>query len=252
MSLNSQTPSLSGKVALVTGGSRGIGAAIVQRLAREGAKVAFTYASSAEAAEKLVAGIKNEGGTALMLKADSASETDLRAAVESTKNQLGPLDIFVSNAGVLVMGDISTLPMAEVDRGIAINVRATVIGIQASAAAMNDGGRIITIGSVTGVKTGVPGASVYSLTKAALIGLARGAAIDLAPRRITVNNIQPGPIATDMNPADGPHAGWLTNLIPLKRLGEDSEVASLVAYLSSPEAAFITGASLTIDGGFTA
>jgi 3-oxoacyl-[acyl-carrier protein] reductase len=135
---------------------------------------------------------------------------------------------------------------------LSVNVRAAVLGIQRAAQSMNDGGRILTIGSVTAIRTGFPGSSIYSMTKSALAGLVRGAAIDLAPRNITVNNIQPGPTATDMNPADGPHVGMLTKLIPLRRFGKDTEIASLAAYLASDEAAFITGASFTIDGGYVA
>lgn len=243
---------LKGKVVLVTGGSRGIGAAIVRRLASEGALVAFTYVSSAEKALTLVSEIEKNGSTALAIKADSASETDIRNAVHETVQAFGKLDIFVSNAGQLLIQDLEHLQVEALDRMLAVNVRAVVLGTQAAAAAMADGGRIMTIGSVSGVRTGVGGGSVYSMTKAALSGFVRGAAIDLAPRAITVNNIQPGPTATDMNPADGPHVEWLTKLIPLKRFGRDSEIASLIAYLATEDAGFITGASLTVDGGYTA
>ena len=243
---------LTGKVALVTGGSRGIGAGVVRRLAADGARVAFTYISSDTKAMGLVDEIKSAGGAAFAIKADSASETDLRKAVKQVVAKYGALDIFVSNAGVLSVGEITALKSEELDRLLAINVRAVVLGIQSAAAAMNDGGRIMTIGSVAAVRTGVPGASIYSMTKSALVGLVRGAAIDLAPRGITVNNIQPGPTATDMNPPDSPHADWLTKAIPLRRLGKDSEIASLVAYLATKDAGFITGTSLTIDGGYLA
>ena len=148
--------------------------------------------------------------------------------------------------------ELEQIQTDELDRMLAVNVRAIVIGTQAAAAVMKSGGRIMTIGSVSGVRTGVGGGSVYSLTKAALAGFVRGAAIDLAPRAITVNNIQPGPTATDMNPAEGPHVDWLTKLIPLGRFGKDREIASLIAYLATEDAGFITGASLTVDGGYTA
>lgn len=243
---------LCGKVALVTGGSRGIGAGIVRRLAADGAAVAFTYVSSKEKAESLVLEIGGDGGSAVAIQADSASETDIRSAMAAAVTALGPLDIFVNSAGLLLGGGIDAVKIEDVDRLWAVNVRAAVIGIQSAAVAMKDGGRIVTIGSVGAVRTGVAGASIYSMTKSALVGLVRGAAIDLAPRAITVNNVQPGPTATDMNPADGPFTDWLLQRIPLGRFGKDAEVAGLVAYLATDEAAFITGASLTVDGGYTA
>jgi 3-oxoacyl-[acyl-carrier protein] reductase len=238
-----------GKVALVTGGSKGIGAGIVRRLAADGAAVAFTYSSSEEKALQLVREITSEGGKVLSLKADSASEEELRAAVAKTTEALGGLDIFVSNAGILIRGPIDTYRLEDFDRMVAINVRAAFVGIQASAQDMKDGGRIVLIGSNTAIRTAFPGASVYSMTKAALTGLVRGAAIDLAPRAITVNNVQPGPTDTDMASS---HAELIKPLIPLKRMGSVSEVASFVSYLASEEAGFITGASLTIDGGYVA
>src|SRR6202166_974358 len=229
-----QTKSFKGKVALVTGGSRGIGAGIVRRLAADGASVAFTYSSSKEKALQLVSEIGSTGGKALSLKADSASAEELRAAVARTAEAFGTLDIFVSNAGILTRGAIDTYTLEDFDRMVAINVRAAFVGIQAAAQEMNDGGRIVIIGS---------------MTKAALTGLVRGAAIDLAPRAITVNNVQPGPTATDMTSS---LAEVVKPLIPLKRMGDVSEVASFVSYLASEEAGFITGASLTIDGGYVA
>jgi 3-oxoacyl-[acyl-carrier protein] reductase len=162
---------------------------------------------------------------------------------------LGPLDIFVSNAGILIRGTIDTYSLDDLDRMIAINIRAAFVGVQAAAKVMNDGGRIILIGSNTAIRTAFPGASVYSMTKAALTGLVRGAAIDLAPRAITINNVQPGPTATEMSSR---HAEMVKPFIPLRRMGEVSEVASFVSYLASKEAGFITGASLTIDGGYVA
>jgi 3-oxoacyl-[acyl-carrier protein] reductase len=244
-----QTNSFAGKVALVTGGSKGIGAGIVRRLARDGASVAFTYSSSEEKALRLVREIESAGGKVLALKADSASAKELRAAVAGTTEAFGPLNIFVSNAGILTMGTIDTYSLEDFDHMVAINVRAAFVGIQAAAHEMNDGGRIVLIGSNTAIRTAFPGGSVYSMTKAALAGLVRGVAIDLAPRAITVNNVQPGPTATDMSSA---HADLVKQLIPLKRMGDVSEVASFVSYLASEEASFITGASLTIDGGYVA
>jgi len=241
--------SFTGKVALVTGGSRGIGAGIVRRLASDGVSVAFTYSSSEEKALQLVREIESVGGRALALKANSASAEELRAAVLKTAEILGPLDIFVSNAGIATLGTIDTYSLEDFDRSVDINVRAAFIGVQAAAREMKDGGRIILIGSNTAIRTAFPGGSIYSMTKAALTGLVRGAAIDLAPRAITVNNVQPGPTATDMG---SPHADLVKPFIPLKRMGDVSEIAGFVSYLASEEAGFITGASLTIDGGYVA
>ena len=244
-----QAKSFKGKVALVTGGSRGIGAGIVRRLASDEASVAFTYSNSEEKALQLVREIESLGGKALALKADSAYAEELQSAVIKAIESLGPLDIFVSNAGILMRGTIDTYSLEDFDRMVAVNIRAAFIGIQAAAGKMKDGGRIIVIGSNTAIRTAFPGASIYSMTKAALTGLVRGAAIDLAPRAITVNNVQPGPTATDMTSAV---AEMVKPLIPLKRMGDISEIASFVSYLASEEAGFITGASLTIDGGYVA
>lgn len=243
---------LSGKVALVAGGSRGIGAGIVRRLARDGASVVFTYASSQTRAEQLVQEVATSGGTVKAFQADSSSSQSIYDAVAFTVKEFGSLDVYVNNAGVLLHGSIGEFSLDALDKMIAVNIRAAVVGIQAASRSMNEGGRIITIGSAAAIRTGFPGSSIYSMTKSALTGLVRGAAIDLASRNITVNNIQPGPIATDMNPADGPHVEMLTKLIPLRRFGTDKEVASLVAYLATAEAGFITGVSLTVDGGYVA
>jgi 3-oxoacyl-[acyl-carrier protein] reductase len=245
----SQANSFKGKVALVTGGSRGIGAGIVRRLAADGASVAFTYASSEEKALQLVREIESSGGNALALKADSASADELQGAVSKAVESFGVLDIFVSNAGILNLGRIDTYGLEDFDRIVAINIRGTFVGLQAASKAMKDGGRIILIGSNTAIRTAFPGSSAYSMTKAALTGLVRGAAIDLAPRAITVNNLQPGPTATDMT---SEHVEMVKPLIPLRRLGEVLEIASFVCYLASEEAGFITGASLTVDGGYVA
>jgi len=193
--------------------------------------------------------IKHAGGNALPIKADSASAEDVRAAVDQVAKELGELDIFVNNAGILILGGVDRYSLEDFDRMLAINVRAAFVGIQAASEHMKGGGRIILIGSITAVRTAFPGSSVYSMTKAALTGLVRGAAIDLAPRAITVNNVQPGPTATDMS---APHAELAKTLIPLGRMADVSEIAGLVSYLASDEAGFITGASLTIDGGYIA
>jgi len=244
-----QAKSFKGKVALVTGGSKGIGAGIVRRLASDGAKVAFTYSNSEEKARHLVREIESSAGNALALKADSADAEELQSAVIKAAEFFGQLDIFVSNAGILGLGTIDTYSLEDFDRMVAINIRAAFVGIQAAARKMKEGGRIIVIGSNTAIRTAFPGGSIYSMTKAALTGLVRGAAIDLAPRAITVNNIQPGPTTTDMTSA---HAEMIKQFIPLRRMGETSEIASFVSYLASEEAGFITGASLTIDGGYVA
>jgi 3-oxoacyl-[acyl-carrier protein] reductase len=241
--------SFTGKVALVTGGSRGIGEGVVRRFASDGAAVAFTYSNSQEKAKRLATKIEAAGGKALPIKADSASADDIRAAVDQVAKELSELDIFVNNAGILIRGTIGSYSLEDLDRMLDINVRAVFVGIQAASEHMKDGGRIILIGSNTAVRTAFPGASVYSMTKAALTGLVRGAAIDLAPRAITVNNVQPGPTATDMS---APHAEEVKTLVLLGRMADVSEIAGFVSYLASDEAGFITGSSLTIDGGYIA
>src|SRR5258707_2376892 len=202
--------SFAGKVVLVTGGSRGIGEGIVRRLASDGAAVAFTYFNSEEKAKRLASEIEAAGGNVLPIKVDSASAEDVRAAVDQGGKELGELDIFVNNAGILIPGGVDRYSHEDFDRMLAINVRAAFVSIQAASEHMKGGGRIILIGSVTAVRTAFPGSSVYSLTKAALTGLVRGAAIDLAPRAITVNHVQPGAPATGMS---APHAEFAKNLI---------------------------------------
>ena len=248
----SNSHSLSGKVALVTGGSRGIGAAIVRRLANDGAAVAFTYSNARGKAEELVAKIEGQGGEAMAIKADSADPKAVWGAVAETVKELGRLDILVNNAGILLRGGIDTFSLEDFDRMIAVNVRPVFVGAQAAGRHMSDGGRIIVIGSVTANRSGFPGSSVYSMTKAAVAVLARGLAIDFAPRGITVNTIQPGPTETDMNPADGPHSEQVKNLVPLKRMGRADEIAAMVAFVASAEASFVTGAALSVDGGYLA
>ena len=240
---------LSGKSALVTGGSRGIGAAIVRRLATEGAPVSFTYAVSDEKAAALVAEIETDGGRALPIKADSADPQALQRAVAETVSRFGHLDILVNNAGILLRGPVADFSLVDFDRMIAINVRAVFVATQAAVAHMGEGGRIITVGSVTADRSGFPGASVYSMTKAAVAALTRGMARDLGSRGITVNTVQPGPTETDMNTDENIRA-ILRPMLALGRLGRDSEIASLIAYLASPEASFVTGAAITIDGGY--
>lgn len=244
--------SLDGKVAIVQGGSRGIGAAIVRRLAREGAAVAFTYASSAARADALVAEVTANGGKSLAICADSADVAALQQAVRQVAEHFGKLDILVNNAGVLSWAPTEEFPLDELDRTFAINIRGVFVASQEAARHMNDGGRIINIGSTNAERVPVAGGAVYAMSKSALVGLVKGMARDLGPRRITVNNVQPGPIDTEMNPADGEFADQLKALMALDRYGKDDEIAAFVAYLAGPEAGYITGASLTIDGGFSA
>jgi 3-oxoacyl-[acyl-carrier protein] reductase len=243
---------LTGKTALVQGGSRGIGAGIVKRLAAEGAAVAFTYVSSEAKAKELQDSITATGGKALAIHADSADEKAIRAAVASTVQAFGGLDILVNNAGVLAIGPLEDFSMEDFDRTLDINVRSVFIATQAAAQHMKEGGRIINIGSTNADRMPFAGGGVYAMSKSALVGLTKGLARDLGPRGITINNVQPGPVDTDMNPASGDFADSLIPLMAVGRYGHVEEVASFVSYLAGPEAGYITGASLTIDGGFGA
>lgn len=245
----SHTP-LAGKVALVTGGSRGLGAAIVRRLASEGAHVAFTYVSSADKARALAEQVETLGVRALAIQADAASPEAVEQAVHQTAKELGRLDILVNNAGIAAGGPIEEASLEDFDRQFAVNVRGVFVAIKAAARYLKEGGRIINIGSVLGDSVPLPGVAVYSATKSAVAGLTRGAARDFGPRGITVNTVQPGPIDTDMNPADGPSAEAQRALLAIKRHGKAEEIAAAVAYLASPGAAFVTGISLNVDGGF--
>ena len=242
---------LAGKIALVTGGSRGIGAAIVNRLAHDGAAVAFTYAASADQAKSIVSGIKSRGAKALAIEADSADPDAVKNAVAQTVSDLGRLDILVNNAGILIRGTVDQYGLADFDKMVAVNIRAVFVGIQAALPHLGPGSRIITTGSVVADRSGFQGASVYSMTKGAVASMTRGLARDLGPRGITVNAIQPGPTDTDMNDDESTRA-MLRPLMALGRTGRATEVASLVAYLAGPESSFITGAALTIDGGYLA
>jgi len=241
---------LAGKVAFVTGGSRGIGESIVKRLASEGAAVAFTYASSSLKAEQLASEINENGGKALALHADSQDVTAMNKAIAQAVAAFGRIQILVNNAGVFDAKPYDQFTIEEFDRMVAVNIKAVFAAVQAVAPAMGEGDRIITIGSVNGDATGFPGMSLYAMSKAAVAGLTRGLARDLGPHGVTVNNIQPGPVDTDMNPADGPDAGSMRSLMALGRHGTTMEIAGLVAYLASSEAAYITGASIDINGGF--
>ena len=246
------TKTLQGKVAFVQGGSRGIGASIVKRLAREGAKVAFTYVSSAKRADALVNEVIADSGEAFAIMADSADAAAVQQAIRTAVAHFGGLDILVNNAGVLAWGSTEELTLEQLDHTLAINVRSVFVASQEASRHMTDGGRIINIGSTNAQRIPVAGGAVNAMSKSALVGLAKGMARDLGPRGITVNNVQPGPVDTEMNPADGEGAEYLKGLMALGRYGRAEEVSSFVAYLAGTEAGFITGASLTIDGGFSA
>ena len=243
---------LEGKRALVTGGSRGIGAAIVKRLAREGAQVALTYVGNHDQASETVKAAQAFGRRALAVQEDSADAKAVVAAVDRTVRELGGIDILVNNAGIAVIAPIETYRLADLDRTLAVNVRAVFVATQAAVKHMEAGGRIINVGSCNAERMPFAGGGVYAMSKAALVGLVKGLARDLGPRGITINNVQPGPVDTDMNPATGDFAKMLIQQMALPRYGTGDEIASLVAYLASPEAAYVTGASLSIDGGFTA
>jgi 3-oxoacyl-[acyl-carrier protein] reductase len=250
--MTNTTLCLAGKVALVTGGSRGIGAAIARRLARQGAAVVITYNASPEKAEDVVRAIEAAGGRALAVRADSADVSALRSAVVTTVEAFGGIDILVNNALVLMLGTVDQFSVDDFDRMVAGNVRAVFVAVQEAARHLKPGGRVINIGSMVADRTGFPGGSFYGMTKAAVASLTRGLAIDLAPRGVTVNNVQPGPTETDMNPRGGPHHDLVVSMLPVKRAGTADEIAGMVSYLTSSEAALVTGASLTIDGGLTA
>ena len=244
---------LENRRALVTGGSRGIGAAIVRRLAFEGADVALTYVTNPALANETAQAAREFGVEALPIRADSSDPRAVVYAVERTVQELGGIDILVNNAGIAVIAPIDEYRLEDFDRTLAVNVRAVFVATQAAVKHMQPGGRVITIGSCNAERMPFAGGSVYAMSKAALVGLVKGLARDLAPRGITINNVQPGPVATDMNPDTGDFARMLLErAMALPRYGTAEEIASLVAYLASPEASYVTGASLTIDGGFTA
>ena len=239
---------LEGKAALVIGGTRGIGAAISRRLAADGATVAAVYGNRSEAAEQLVAALPR----AFALKADVSDAAALTAAIDQAHAQAGRLDILVSVAGLAVTGPPESYPADAFDRTFALNVRAPFTAAIRAAALMGEGGRIVTIGSIVADRTPGAGAALYAASKAALGGMTRGLARDLGARGITVNLVQPGPIDTERNPADGPDADANRAPLAIRRHGTPDEVAGLVAYLVSAGAGFITGATYNIDGGWSA
>ncbi|MFJ4582601.1 SDR family oxidoreductase [Streptomyces echinatus] len=243
---------LNGRTALVTGGSRGIGAATARRLAQAGADVALTYVQGKDAAEAVVRDIEATGRRAVALRADSADAAEAADAVRRAAEELGGLDVLVNNAAVGLMGPMEGLSLADVDQVLAVNVRGAFLAAQAAAAVMTDGGRIITIGSCVTARVPGPGATLYAMSKSAVIGLTKALARELAGRGITANVVHPGPTDTDMNPADGPYADGQAAMTSLGRFGTAEEVASMVTFLAGPEAAYVTGTEFSVDGGYGA
>lgn len=243
---------LKGKAALVTGGGRGIGAAIARRLAADGAAVAITYVSAPDRAKAVVAEIEALGGKALAIHAPAQDAAAVVSAVDEAAKAFGRLDILVNNAGIGAFAPIDALTLEAFDDVFAVNVRAVFVGTQAALKHMGEGGRIITIGSINADRIPFPGGAAYAATKAAVQAFTRGIARDLGPRGITANVVQPGPVDTELNPADGPFADILKPLMAIPKYAEGEDVAGLVSYLASPESRFVTGAALNVDGGFGA
>jgi 3-oxoacyl-[acyl-carrier protein] reductase len=243
---------LEGKIALITGGSRGIGAAVAKRLAADGASVAITYVKDAKAASDVVKAIERAGRKAIAIQADATDADAIAAAVERTVAIFGRLDVLVNNAGTAIPKKFEETTLEELDRVIDINVRGVFVTTQAALKHMNDGGRIIMIGSSVGERVMVPGLVPYSATKGAVKIFTQGLSREVGSRRITVNNVQPGPIDTDLNPAAGDWAVPQKAGTSLGRYGHVDEVASLVAFVAGPESSYITGANLTVDGGMNA
>ena len=240
---------LQGKRAVVTGGSRGIGAAIAQRLAEDGADVIITYAGNHEAAQASVAAIEAQGVKGKAIQADAADSAAVTDAIDAAGAELGGIDILVHNAGVGHFGAIGEDTIEDYRRVLGVNVDGVIAGTLAAVPYLSQGGRVLIVGSVMGNTAMMAGAAAYSASKSAVQGLARGWARDLAPREVLVNVIQPGPIDTDMNPADGPMSEHLKGLVPLGRYGRAEEVAALASFLASEDASYITGTTINIDGG---
>ena len=244
---------LEGKIALVTGGSRGIGAATAVRLAEDGAHVAITYEKAADRAAEVVARIEGLGRKAIAIQADAADADAVTTAVDHATEALGGLDILVNNAGILPTGTIDQITIADVDRVLAVNVRAVFAAVMAAVRHLPDGGRIITVGSYLGAeRVPRPGLSLYAASKSALVGLTRALARDLGPRGITAVLVQPGPTDTDMNPADGPRGEGSRAASALGRHAEPIDIAASVAHAAGPAGRFITGSAITVDGGSAA
>jgi 3-oxoacyl-[acyl-carrier protein] reductase len=243
---------LTGRVALVTGGSRGIGASVAERLAGRGAAVAITYARAADKAQAVARRLEVNGGQVLVLKADHADPGAPATAVDKVVAKLGRLDILVNNAGIYAGGPLDEVTVAEVDQILAVDVRAVFLAAQAAARHMAPGARIINIGSSLAERVPGPTLTLYAMSKSALVGLTKGLARDLAPRGIAVTLVQPGPIDTEMNPEDGPAGPFLSQVTALGHYGSTEDVAAAVEYLASDGARYVTGAALTVDGGFAA
>jgi len=246
------TKKLDGKIALVTGGSRGIGAAIAKRLAADGANVAITYTKGADAAASVVKEIERTGGKAIAILADASDADAVKAAVEKTVSTFGRLDVLVNNAGTAIPKKFEETSLEELNRVININVRGIFVATQAALKHMKSGGRIIMIGSCVGERMMTPGLVPYSATKGAVKMFTQGLSREVGSRGITVNNVQPGPIDTDLNPAAGEWAVPQKAATALGRYGSVDEVAALVAFVAGPESSYITGANLTVDGGTNA
>jgi 3-oxoacyl-[acyl-carrier protein] reductase len=244
--------SLTNKIALVTGGSRGIGAGIAKRLATDGASVAITYTKGADAAASVVKEIERAGGRAIAIEADAANAEAVTAAVEKTIATFGRLDVLVNNAGTAIPKPFEETSLEELDKVVNINLRGTFVATQAALRHMQDGGRIIMIGSCVGERIMTPGLVAYAATKGAVKMFTQGLAREVSSRGITVNNIQPGPIDTDLNPAAGDWAASQLANTALKRYGHVEDIAAMVAFVAGPEAAYITGSNLTVDGGTNA
>jgi 3-oxoacyl-[acyl-carrier protein] reductase len=243
---------LSGKTAMVTGGSRGIGAAIAKRLADDGARVVVTYTKGADAAAALVKGIEGAGGQALAIQADATDAKAVQAAVDSAVAAYGHVDILVNNAGTAIPKPFEETTVEDMDHVIALNFRGVMVATQAVLKHMPDGGRIITIGSCVGERMMTPGLVAYAATKGAVKMFSQGLSREVGGRGITVNTVQPGPIDTDLNPAEGDWAAPQIANTALKRYGHVGEIAAMVAFVAGPDAAYITGANLTVDGGTNA
>ena len=246
------TKKLEGKIAFITGGSRGIGAAIAKRLAADGAKVAITYTKGADAAASVVKEIEDAGGKAIAIQADAADAEAVKAAVEKTVATLGRLDVLVNNAGTAIPKTFEETTLEEMDRVLDINIRGVFLATQAALKHMKSGGRIISIGSSVGEHVVVPGLVAYSATKGAVKIFTQALSRELGSRGITVNNVQPGPIDTELNPAASEWAVPQKAATSLDRYGHVDEVAALVAFVAGPESSYITGANLTVDGGMNA
>lgn len=243
---------LNGKRALVTGGSRGIGAAIATALAEKGADVAITYERSADRAAAVVQSIKAKGRKALAIQADSADPDAINRSVKEALEALGGLDILINNAAIGRPGTVADISLKDVQDMLNVNVRAPLLFAKAVIPHLKEGGRIISIGSSIAERLPFPGVTAYAMTKSALLAFTRGLARELGPRNITANIILPGPVETEMNPANSPIADVVRSMLPLGRYGKPEEIAAAVAYLASPAASFITGAIISVDGGANA